>query len=259
MIEINNLSCTINNSKIINGINSVFNEGEIAGIIGESGCGKTMLLKIIAGLIKNYSGEISFNDLLIKSIHPKDIQMHIAYMFSASYDIIDDTVFNFLLQSRKLHKKILNPFTDFDIEITEEYIKQFQLNDYRDKKVLSLPDGILKKVFLSFAFIKKAEVLILDNPTSSLDLYSTSLLKKAILRYVINGDKTIIIAGNDLNFIIQIADRILIMKEGRFDAEVIPEKIDSVIIEKYFNTEVLLSRNIYNGKPIVHQFLQGEG
>jgi iron complex transport system ATP-binding protein len=260
MIEINDLTYTVNNNRILYGINSFFREGEITGIIGESGCGKTALLKIISGMIKSYTGEIFFKKQPLKSIHPKDIKKQISSTINLSpNDIIDDTVFNFLLQSRKQHKKILNPFTDYDIEITEDYIKQFHLTGYRDKKVLSLPDGIMKCVFIAFPFIKRADALLLDDPTSSLDLQSISLLQKAVLRYVISGDRTIILTGNDLNFILQTADRILIMKEGKIGLETVPDKIDSEIIKKYFNIDVLTSRNVYNGKPIIHLLLGGAG
>jgi iron complex transport system ATP-binding protein len=256
MIQINNISCSIDDSRILNGFNTVFREGEITGIIGESGCGKTTLLKIMSGLIKNYSGEILFKNQSARTIHPKDIRKQISCMINdIRNDIIDDTVFNFLLQSRKLHKKMLNPFTDYDIEITEDYIKQFYLDEFRDKKVLSLADGIIKRVFLAYPFINKPEVLLLDEPTSSLDLGSISLLQKIILKYVISGDKTVIIAGNDLNFILQTADRILIMEEGKIGAEISPEEINSEIIKKYFKTDVLTSRNIYNGKPIINLLL----
>ncbi len=260
MIKINNLSYKKNKTEILKDINALFNEGEITGIIGESGSGKTSLLKMIAGKLKGYEGEILFNNFSIKSLSNKKIQKHIASLFSNnSYDIIDDTLFHFLMQSRKLFKKILNPFTDYDAQITEDYIKSFKLTDYKDKKVLTLSDGIFKKALLSFPFIKKADVLLLDNPTSNLDLESISLLQKAIMKYSIDGDKIIIIASNDLNFLMQTADRILIMKEGRIDAEVNPEMIDAQMINKYFNTEVLISRNIYNGKPNIHHYLKDIG
>jgi ABC-type cobalamin/Fe3+-siderophores transport system ATPase subunit len=260
MLKITNINYTKNNVEILKAIDVVFNEGEITGIIGKSGSGKTSLLETIAGIVNYNEGEILINDILIKSLSKKNRQKYIASLFNDyPYDIIDDTLYNFLLQSRKLYKKIFSPFTDFDAQITEDYIKLFKINDQRDKKVLSLSDGTFKKALLAFQFIKKADVLLLDNPTSNLDMESISLLQKAILKYSIDGDKIIIIASNDLNFLTQTADRILVMEEGRIDAEVNPEKIDAHMINKYFDTEVLLSRNIYNGKPTVHQYLKGIG
>ncbi|MFH0975481.1 MAG: ABC transporter ATP-binding protein [Spirochaetota bacterium] len=260
MLKINNLFLTMDKTEILKDINISFNEGEIIGIIGKSGAGKTALLKVIAGLIKNFSGEILLNDKSIKSIQVKDIQKQITLLLSNnSLDIIDDTVFNYLLQSRKSFKKFLNPFSDVDIQITEEYINLFNLDKFKNKKVLKLSDGIYKKVAVAFPFIKSSDILLMDNPTSNLDIESFSLLQKAIFKYSINGNKIIIIASNDLNFLLQTADKIVIMEEGGITAETSPDHIDTQIIKKIFNTEVLLSRNIYNGKLTVHQFLSGAG
>ncbi|MBN2403782.1 MAG: ABC transporter ATP-binding protein [Spirochaetes bacterium] len=260
MIKIDILSYKKNNIEILKNINAVFNKSEIIGIIGKSGSGKTSLLKAIAGIFKDYEGDILLNNNSVKLLSNKNKRNHIAFSFSNnSYDIIDDTVSDYLMQSRKLFKKFLSPFTDFDHQITEDYLKLFKLNEYRDKKVLTLSDGIFKKVILAFPFIKNAEVLLLDNPTGNLDLESISLVQKAVLKYSINGDKLVIIASNDLNFLLQTADRIVIMEKGTIDSEINPEMIDAQKIYKHFNTEVLISRNIYNGKPDIHQYLKGIG
>jgi iron complex transport system ATP-binding protein len=260
MLKIDNISYTKNNVKILKNISSVFNEGEISGIIGKSGSGKSTLLKAIAGIVKYDQGEILINDISIKSLSKKNRQKQIVSLFNDyPFDIIDDTLYNFLMQSRKLYKKPFSSFSDFDVQITEDYIKIFKINNQRNTKILSLSDGTFKKALLAFQFIKKADVLLLDNPTNNLDMESISSLQKAILKYSIDGDKIIIIACNDLNFLLQTADRILIMGEGGIDAEVNPEMIDADMINKYFNTDVLLSRNIYNGKPTIHQYLKGIG
>jgi ABC-type cobalamin/Fe3+-siderophores transport system ATPase subunit len=260
MLKINNIKYKKNNAEILKDINIVLNEGEITGIIGRSGSGKTSLLKAIAGIAKYSEGEIFFNDLPLKSLSKKNMEKIIASLFcDYPYDIIDDTLYNFLMQSRKIYKKTFSPFSDLDVQLTNDYIKIFNLNDQREIHVLSLPDGTFKKAQIASQFIKDTDILLLDNPTSNLDMESTALLQKAILKYSIDGDKIIIIACNDINFLMQTADKILIMDEGRIDAELCPDMMDAQMINKYFNTEVLLSKNIYNGKPVVHQYLKGIG
>ncbi len=260
MLIINNIKYTKNNLEILRGINAVYNEGEITGIIGKSGSGKTSLLKAIAGTIKFNEGDILFNNLSIKSLSIKNRERLIASLScDNSHNIIDESLFNFLMQSRKLHKKSFSPFTDLDAQITEEYIKIFNLNDQREKKVLTLSEGTFKKALIACQFIKNADILLLDNPTGNLDMESKALLQKAIMKYSIDGDKIILIACNEIDFLLQTADKIVIMDEGRIAAEVTPDTIDAHLINKYFNTEVLLSKNIYNGKPIVHQYLKGMG
>ncbi len=259
MIKIKSLSYTVNNSDILKDINISFQKGEIAGIIGGSGSGKTTLLKAIAGRLKSFSGEILINNVSIKAIPSREKEKHIsAFLNNPSGDIIDDTVFNFLLQARKPFKKILSPFSEFDIQITEEYLKIFDLTSYKGRKVLSLSEGIIKKILLAFYFIKEAGILIMDNPTSTIDINSSFSLQKAMAKFVIHGNKTIIIASNDLNFIFQNTDRVLIMKEGKIEEEIEPGNINPELINKYLNADVLITRNIYNGKPNIHQFSTGK-
>jgi iron complex transport system ATP-binding protein len=253
MIDIKGLCFSYNNIKILKDLNLAVNPGEIIGIIGKSGSGKTTLLKMIAGLLKGFTGSIELENILIQSLSPKELSRKVAYLFNTgNEDIIDDTLFNFLIRARKSEKKFLNPYTELDIQITEQYINQFQLNNYKNKNVLSLPGALYKNALIAYNFIKDAKILLLDNPTGSLDIHSILLLQKSLQRHVINGDRVSIIASNDLNFISQTADRIILLDNGNTAAEGKADIITSELIKKYFNVDVLISRNIYNGRPYVH-------
>ena len=119
----------------------------------------------------------------------------LSYSFEERPHNSDDTVFDFLLQSRIPYKKFLNPFSEYDIQITEECLHQFNLNTYKNNKILSLPGAILKRCCLAYSFIREAKVTILDNPTSDLDFHSIFTLQRYMSKYVMNGDKIIIIAS----------------------------------------------------------------
>jgi len=260
MININSLSYKENNTSILDNINASFQDGEITAIIGEAGSGKTSLLKAIAGRVKNNSGEILINGKQLSLFSSKETEKLISSLFTRNArDIIDDTVFNFMLHSRIIYKKTFNPFSELDIQIAEEYIKKMQLGMHRDRKISTVSDGIFKRIMLASVFIKNTEIVLFDNPTNDLDLPSIYLLEKAIIKYVMNGDKIIIISSNDLNFTLNIADKLLVMKNGGIDAELTPYDVNADFIKKYFKSEVLLSRNIYNGKPGIQQFAAGEG
>ncbi|MCU0821562.1 MAG: ABC transporter ATP-binding protein [Spirochaetes bacterium] len=253
MIDIRNLNFSLNKVKILNDINVTFNQGEIIGIIGKSGSGKTALLKAIAGLLKVYSGSITVENQPLKSFSRKEFSGKISHLLHVNREeIVDDTLYNSLISARKAAKKFLNPYTEVDIQVTEHYISQFQLKKYKTQKMLTLPQSIFKNAVIAHAFIKEAAILLLDNPTSDQDINSTLLLQKSLQRYVINGDKLSIIASNDLNFISQTADRIILLDNGSMAADGKSDMLTSEMIKKYFNVDVLISRNIYNGKPNVH-------
>lgn len=254
MFEINNINFIESKNVILKNINITINKGEIVGIIGRSGSGKTALLKIISGLIKEHTGEIIAEGISLET-NRKAKTEYISYLFDVNKnDIVDDSVFNFLLNSRKQYKKILNPYSELDIQITENYINRFNLNEYISHRMLSIPEGIFKKSILAFTLIKEAKILILDNPDSLLDIHSILLLQKVLQRYVIDGDKSIIIASNDINFICRSVDRIILLDKGNIITEGTTDIINAELIKKYFEADVMISRNIYNGRPDVHLF-----
>lgn len=254
MIEITDLSFKYNEKDVIRGISTRFNDGEIIGIIGKSGSGKTLLLKLLSGMIKDFDGEILINKRPLLSFSRRELHANISFFRNIIPDNSDETLYNFLILSRLPHKKLLNPLSDYDIQVVEENMNMFELEKYRDSTLSSLPDGILKKAMLAFFFSRKANIFLLDNPTAELDIHSISLLHKAISRYVLDGQNTIILALNDLNFILQTSDRVLLLNNGELAMEAHPTSIDVDIIREHFGIEVFLSKNIFNGRPNIHFF-----
>lgn len=253
MIDIKGLNFSYNKVKILNDINLSVNPGEIIGIIGKSGSGKTTLLKIIAGLLKGFTGNISIENILLQSYSGKELSRKISCLLDINKEeIIDDTVMNFLISARKSEKKFLNPYTEMDLQITEQCINRFHLDNYKNQKLLALPQSIFKNTLIAYSFIKEADILLLDNPASDMDINSILLLQKSLQRHMINGDKLSIIASNDLNFILQTADRIILLENGGIAADGKADLVTADVLKKYFNVDALISRNIYNGKPNVH-------
>lgn len=254
MIEIKDLFFQYNEKDLIKGINTRFNDGEIIGIIGKSGSGKTTLLKLLSGLVKDFNGEILINKRPLRSFSRRELHKNISFYRNIIPENSEETLYDFLLLSRLPQKKFLNPLSDYDIQVVEENMNMFELEKYRDNSLSSLPDGILKKAILAFFFSRKAKIFLLDNPTSDLDIHSISLLHKAVSRYALDGQNTIILALNDLNFILQTSDRVLLLNNGELAMDTHPTSIDVDIIREHFGIEVFLSKNIFNGRPNIHFF-----
>ena len=253
MIDISNLSLTIQGAVILDGISISMNDGETVGIIGRSGSGKTVFLKSVAGLIRSYRGSVSLN----RAPLPKEAGGNgkiVSYYGAAVPQNPDETLYNFLLTARVPYKKILKPFSDYDRQITEEFMEILGLKPFGDVTIGTLPDGLFRLAMLAHAFIGEAYAVILDNPTNDLDIVSVRMLRKALSRYVMNGNHIAIVCSNDLNFISQTADRVLVMDAGRVAETGPPKILDAELIKKYFGIDVIISKNIYNGKPEIHLF-----
>lgn len=253
MIDISNVSLTINGAVILDGISISMNDGETVGVIGRSGSGKTAFLKSIAGLMRPYRGSVLVNSAPLRREAGGNGKI-VSYYGAGVPQNPDETLFDFLLLARVPYKKYLKPFSDYDRQITEEFMEILGLTPFGDAKIGTLPDGLFRLAMLAHVFIGEAYAVILDNPTNDLDIVSVRLLRKALSRYVMNGNRIAIICSNDLNFISQTADRVLVMDAGRVAKTGSVDILDAELIKKYFGIDVIISKNIYNGKPEIHLF-----
>jgi iron complex transport system ATP-binding protein len=253
MIDIKNLSLAINGRPILRDITTAMGDGEIIGIIGKTGAGKTMFLKAIAGQVGRQTGTISFRDLPAAT-GPRSERNMVTYYSSAAPRNLDETLFNFLLLSRIPYKKFLRPFSAYDRQVAEEYMALFNLETYSEDTLRILPDGIFKRAVLAHVLIREPYAVLLDNPTNDLDIVSLKLLQKALKRYVTDGDRIAVVCSNDVNFIAQTADTLLVMNSGKIVKAGNADILDSDLIKNYFGIEAIITRNVYTGKPEVHFF-----
>lgn len=256
MIEVKNVSLVRYSREVLKAVNLSVHGGEILGVIGPGGCGKSSLLNIISGTLKSFDGEVLIGNRPIHSYSRREKSQKISAIpkFPENSDI---SVSEFILLSRSPLKKALNPFTDYDLQISEECMAGFELTQCGGKLLKYLSRTHLKAALLAFCFARNADVLLLDDPTDGLDLHRLVLLQKMLLRYVVDGNRTAVIAGNDINFIAQTADKIAIMHEGAIKALGGYEIIEPELIKQYFGADVFISKNVYNGRPNVHFFPEG--
>jgi ABC-type cobalamin/Fe3+-siderophores transport system ATPase subunit len=253
MIELNNLSLSINRRLILRDITMTLNDGEIIGIIGQTGAGKTMLLKTMAGQITGHSGTISVGGA-VRSAGQRLKKNDVSYYDRAMPNNLDETLYDFLLLARVYYKKFLRPFADYDRQVAEDYLALLNLDAYRSEKLCVLPDGIFKRALIAHVLIRDSAAVFLDNPTNDLDIVSLKLLKKALMRYVMDGNRIVVVCSNDINFIAQTADRLLVMDNGRIAETGTADILNSEMIKRHFGIDTIISRNVYTGRPEVHFF-----
>lgn len=196
MIYIEHLTKEINDKKILNDITLTFEEGKIYGIIGQNGCGKTMLLRAICGLITPSSGTIQ------KDHH-------------TTFGAIIETPGFMFEHSAIFNLKYLASLNNIigEKEITE-LLKKFKLYEVRHKPVKKYSLGMQQKLGIIQAIMEKPDVIILDEPFNALDESSITLVKNQLIEMK-NTGVIIIIASHDKDIIDEISDTIISMCEGQ--------------------------------------------
>ncbi|MBZ0179796.1 MAG: ABC transporter ATP-binding protein [Melioribacteraceae bacterium] len=203
MITISQLHKSYGLLNVLKGIDLKISEGKITYIVGPNGSGKTTLIKILLGLVKNYSGRIYVNGNEIDG--ESSYRSQIGYMPQHASFPENLTVKHVF----ELVKELRNRYEDLD----EELIAKFYLSKEMNKRVKTLSGGTLQKVSAALAFLFKPSILILDEPTAGLDPVSSSILKDKI-KIENNAGKTILFTSHIVSELEDLAENIIFLLDG---------------------------------------------
>lgn len=255
MLDIQSLSCGYGNKIILNNIDFRINQGELTGIIGPNGSGKTTLFRAITKVISVKSGKVMFKNKDIKDIDYKDFAKEVAVV---SYDA--DTVLQgmnveeYVLLGRIPHRKRFQ-FLDEkrDIDIAERVMDFTGVLNLKNRAINELSSGERQRVFVSRALCQEPQLLLLDEPTSHLDISHQIELMELIKRLNKQSSLTVIIILHDLNLASSYCDRLILMKEGHMYKDGCPEDVLTYqSIEEVYNTVVVVEKSNITKKPYVY-------
>ena len=206
-VRINNLSYSMNEKKILNNINLQLEKEKIACILGPSGCGKTTLLKLIAGLSKVQEGEIFLNENLVSSsnIHLKTEKRKIGFLFQ------DYALFPHQTVKQNLQFAIKDKSTSHRVDEIMDVIK---LSDSLEKYPHELSGGEQQRVALARSIIAKPDLLLLDEPFSSLDLNLKEEVRDDTLHLLQKSNISVLLVTHDPFEAMFISNQINIMNKN---------------------------------------------
>ena len=215
MIEINKISKSFEDTQVIKNISATFDKGKTNLIIGQSGSGKTVLMKCMLGLLAIDEGEIyfddeKFNEQNISKLADLRKQMGMVFQGSALFDsmtVLDNILFPLRMFSNKSQSEM--------IERTKEVIRRVDLKDVDNKYPSELSGGMRKRVAIARAIVLNPKYLFCDEPNSGLDPKTAIIIDKLIKEITIEYNITTIINTHDMNSVMEIGDKIIFLVEGR--------------------------------------------
>ncbi|UTC61956.1 ABC transporter ATP-binding protein [Treponema sp. OMZ 787] len=190
--------------------------GESLCILGPNGCGKTTLLKSLAGLI-DYSGEILLDGKNLKGIKHKDIAKKIAFLSQVSSIYFSYSVYDTVMMGRyaRLENSSFRSFSKKDRAYVEKCLRAVDVWSLREKKIDELSGGQLQRVYLARTLAQEPEIILLDEPTNHLDLKNQTELIYLLKDICKTENKTVIGVFHDINLALQFADKLLFLKDGK--------------------------------------------
>ena len=208
-IEVKNLTKKFKNFTAVNNINFTLEKNKTLGLLGPNGCGKTTSIGMILGLITPTSGEVLIDNHNIDNSNRNDLlsKMNFASPYielPKKLTVIQNLeVYGRLYGVKNLKQRI------------EEISEQLNLNDFLFKKTGELSSGQKNRVSLAKSLINKPEVLLLDEPTASLDPDIGDFVRNYIEVYKTKNEITILLASHNMKEVERLCDSVIMMKEGQ--------------------------------------------
>lgn len=210
-INIEELEFSYNGKPTLKNMNLKVKKGEFLSIVGPNGSGKTTFLKCMNKILNPKNGSIFIDEYDLNKLQREDIAKHIGYIPQAERGAFPTSVFDTVLMGRKPHMKWIP--RSKDLEIVSDVIEMMDLTEFSMKNINELSGGQRQKVIIARALAQQPRVLLLDEPTSSLDL-KHQLEVLDITREQADNDVTVIMSIHDLNLAARYSDKILMMKDG---------------------------------------------
>jgi len=252
VLEIKNLSCGYDSKLILKDVNLNISAKEFVGIIGPNGSGKTTLLKTITRLLKPRTGGVFIDGKDVWQAGYKELAEKIAVVpqgFSGAAMSVEE----FVLLGRIPYFDNFQFFeTKKDMEIAEKCMNLTDTFKLKDRLMEEMSGGERQLTLIARALAQEPELLLLDEPTTHLDITHQVRILDIIKKLNREMDLTVIMVLHDLNLASEYCDRLVLLSGGVIYKDDSPENVlDYKIIEEVYKTMVVVKKNPISSKPYI--------
>lgn len=251
-IEIKNLCHSYDSLVVLDKLTFSIQKGDFFIIIGPNGSGKTTLLKIISGLIKLQQGDLAILDQAIQSYTRKSLAQNIAYVPQMVSMDFPFTVLEVVLMGRSPHLGPLGLGHEKDLEMAAEAMAFTGVEHLSGRKLEQLSGGEQQRVLIARAICQEPEIILLDEPTASLDLAHQVRIMDMMEKLKNEKRATVVMVSHDVNLAAMYGENLLLLKEGRIVGRGRPEDVITYqALEKAYGCTILVDASPIGEYPRV--------
>ena len=189
--------------------------GSLTGLLGPNGCGKTTLLRLLCGVLRPQNGRVLLSDRDIESMARRDLARHVAVVPQETHPAFDYSVLEMVLMGRHPHLGAFQLEGPADLEIARTALAATGTAHLAPRNYMTLSGGEKQRVIIASALAQATELLLLDEPTASLDLGYQLEIAALLARLNREQNVTMVLATHDLNLAASLCDRLVVMRDGR--------------------------------------------
>ena len=247
MLKVRDIRVGYKNGQIVlSDLGFTLDQGQMLAILGPNGVGKTTLLRCINAMIRPWAGVVQIEDADVFRMRAGEIARHLGYVAQRN-DAGRMTAFDAVLLGRKPHLRW--KADKEDMSRVAGALQQLGLEDFALRHIDELSGGELQKVCIARALVQEPKVLLLDEPTSSLDLKNQLDILHTISRVVKEHRIAAVMTMHDLNLAFRFADWFLFLKNGKVFTNGRPDQVDADMVEAVYGVKVTILE--HNGQVVI--------
>ena len=249
---VNNLSYAYGSQRVLQDLCFSIPQGQIFTIIGPNGAGKTTLIKLMAGIIKRQSGRIDVLQKSIGSYSQKKLAQVLAYVPQGLPVGFPFTTEETVLLGRAPHQKVLGLASEDDLEIVRQTMTFTEVDHLAKRKLDQLSGGEQQRVLIARALCQQPQVILLDEPTASLDLSHQIRIMDLMEKLKAEKGVTVVMVSHDVNLAAMYGDQVLLLKAGEIVCMGTPHAVlNFKTLEDTYNCKLLVDHSPLGNLPRV--------
>lgn len=196
-------------------INIELKKGELVGLVGANGIGKSTLLRTLTKVQPEIGGDVIINNTALKTFSNIALAKVLSLVLTDHLASKNLTVFELIALGRQPYTNWVGNLSSEDIKAINTAIQQTNISELKNKRCFELSDGQLQKVMIARALAQDTDLIILDEPTTHLDMYHKAYILKLLQKLAKDTNKTILFSSHEIDLAIQLCDTMIVMTNNK--------------------------------------------
>jgi len=245
------LTLAYDDREVVHDLDLVVPSGRITAVVGANGCGKSTLLRALARLMRPRTGSVLLDGRAIAELSTKAVAKRLAILPQSPLAPDGLAVEDLVARGRYPHQSLFQHWSQQDEAAVEAALDATQMTDLRDRPLDELSGGQRQRAWIAMTLAQETEILLLDEPTTFLDLAHQIEVLDLLSTLVADHGRTVVMVLHDINQACRYADHVVAMRDGRIHAAGAPEDVvDARLVQDVFGLAACVIADPVTGTPL---------